>query len=308
MLTQKKHALWWIIFILLISLWLDLTVRVGNAATNYGLEWPGDGAVRRMLYWSSPFSMYPATYLFKVYQRNQVSGVGDGSRYYTTFFWGNNGEFVWGSNYDKSYYGAHPYPSPAPSGNGKWEISADASDFVTRDNGSSPYVTNNAWYSQAFVATNLGGGNYRQKFYIALPSVASSNTITNDTTAPVTPPSPAIVVGQAPNYNGASWGGYSRWEEQNAIIRGIQFYNVALTESQIVALAALETDAAVLAKCTELGISAPWYLNMNPTPTDVTDKSGSGHNPSWDGTTALEWTDSAPDTTPPAAPRNLRIE
>jgi hypothetical protein len=26
-------------------------------------------------------------------------------------------------------------------------------------------------------------------------------------------------------------------------------------------------------------VRTPWYLNLNPTPTDVTDKSGSGHHP-----------------------------
>ena len=37
-------------------------------------------------------------------------------------------------------------------------------------------------------------------------------------------------------------------------------------------------------------VRRPWYLNLNPTPGDVTDKSGNGHHPSWDGTTAQLWT------------------
>jgi hypothetical protein len=64
----------------------------------------------------------------------------------------------------------------------------------------------------------------------------------------------------------------------------MQFYNAALSEAQILALSACETDAQVLAQCATLGIAAPWYLNMNPKPTDVQDKSGNGHHPSWDGT------------------------
>lgn len=246
-----------------------------------------------MLYWHSPMPMYPATYLFKVYQRNQVSGIGDGSRYYTTFFWGNDGVFVWGTGYERSYYGAHPYPIPAPTGDGKWEISTSANDFVTRDDGSSPYVANDAWYSQAFVAQDIGGGTYQHRFYIALPSVSAANRITNKvTSAPITPPTPAIVIGQTPdNGSGQSWGGYSRWEEQNAIIRGLQFYSSPLAEAQIVALAALESDAEVLAYCAANAITSLWYLNMNPTPEDVTDKRGFGtpHNPSWQGGTAIGW-------------------
>ena len=34
---------------------------------------------------------------------------------------------------------------------------------------------------------------------------------------------------------------------------------------------------------TSLGAGNIWYLNLNPTPTDISDKSGRGHNPSWVG-------------------------
>ncbi len=281
-----------LVFLLFLS---PLWVSPVAAQISYGLEWPGTGAVRRMLYWSSPPAAYDMTYLFKVYQRNQVTGVGDGSRYYTTFFHGNNGTFVWGGGYGNSYYGAHPYPVPAPEGNGKWEISTAANDFITRDDASEPYVANNQWYSQAFLADNTGGNNRNHVFYIDLPSVTTANIITHlSTDGYTTPPSPAIVFGQAPdNGSGASWGGYSRWEEQNAIIRGIQIYTSVLTEAQIIALAALDTDAAVNSKVSELSITSLWYLNMNPRPSDVTDKKSGGvaHNPAWEGTTALEWSE-----------------
>ena len=50
-------------------------------------------------------------------------------------------------------------------------------------------------------------------------------------------------------------------------------------------------DAEVLAATADLGITSLWYLNMNPRPSDVTDKRGSGapHDPSWDGSTAAQW-------------------
>jgi hypothetical protein len=264
------------------------------AGTRFGLDWDGTASVRRMLFWSSPPPAFDATYLFKVYQRDQVSGIGDGSRYYTTFFHGQNGDFVWGSDYYRSYYGAHPYPTPAPSGDGKWEISTGAGDLVDRDDDSSPFVTNDRWYAQAFVAEDLGGGDFRQRFYIDLPSVAPADRITTVAAwgAYVEPPSPVICVGQAPdNGAGASWGGYSRWEEQNAVIRGLQIYASALTEEQILALAALDTDDAVLAKNAELGLTTLWYLNMNPRPSDSRDKKGAApHDPVWDGEPAAEWT------------------
>lgn len=261
------------------------SASIGSAATLTGLDWDGTAPGRRMLYWSSPPAAYSMTYLFKVYQRNQVTNRADTSRYYTTFFHGNNGAFVWGGSYANSYYGCHPYPIPEDAGDGKWEISVDAGDLTTRDDGSAPYVVNNQWYSQAVIATNMGGSNRRIKFYIALPSVATVNTLTyNSSNGYTTPPTPAIMIGQAPdNGSGQSWGGYSGWEEQNAIIRGIQIYASALTEAQVLALSALDTDAAVLAYCATQSLT-PWYLNMNPTPTDVTDKSGSAHHGSWAGT------------------------
>jgi hypothetical protein len=32
---------------------------------------------------------------------------------------------------------------------------------------------------------------------------------------------------------------------------------------------------------TSQGAANIWYLNMNPTPTDIVDKSGKGHHPAW---------------------------
>lgn len=250
-----------------------------------GLDWNGNPSGRRAIVFTTPLAAYPATYIWKVFQRNQVSGVGDLSRYYTTFFHGNNGDFVWGSGYERSYYGAHPYPIPANTGDGKWEISTSASDIVTLDDGTSPYVTNNAWYSQALVVS-ASGGNLNHKFYIDLPSVGTSKRITYNFAATyAAPPSPCVIWGQAPANNAgtASWGGYSRFEEQNAIIRGVQIYSAALTEAQIVALAAKETDADVLAYCSANGITSLWYLNMNWTLADISDKSGGARHPSWAG-------------------------
>lgn len=268
-----------------------LILRSSSSEAITGLDWDGTAPGRRMLYWHTPFAIYPATFLFKVYPRNQVSTRTDTSRYFTTFFWGNDGDFHWdtggpGPMFDtNSYYGCHPYPTPNPDGDGKWEISVYGEDKVTRDDASAPFVTFDQWYSQAFVASRTNSTDTNHKFYIDLPSVATSNTITRNITgdgnwADTDPPTPAIVVGQAPdNGTGKSWGGYDGWEEANEIIRGLQFYDSALTEQQILDRAACETNAEVLA----LGAPTPWYLNMNPSPDDVTDKSGSGHDGSWAG-------------------------
>jgi hypothetical protein len=251
-------------------------------ATITGLDWNGDPAGRRQLKWTAP-PFYPMTYLWRIYQRNQITRSPN-DRYYTTFFYGNDGAFDWGAGYGESYYGAHPYPVTAPSGDGKWEVSADANDFVTRDDASSSYVTNDQWYRQAFRIYNPSGTNFEHKFWIDLPSTATSNTITHTgTLARVTPPSPIVCVGQAPdNGSGLSWGGYTDWEEQNAIIRGWQMYNANVSEADIVTLSAANTDAEALSSASSLGLT-PWYINMNWTVADTTDKSGAGNDPSWAG-------------------------
>jgi hypothetical protein len=259
-----------------------------------GLDWDGtavDGETERAIIFSSPPSAYPMTYIWKVYQRNQI---GTTDRYYTNFFHGNDGVFMWDAqDYGDSYYGAHPYPegvgNPGTRNgteSGKWEISVDANDFTELDNSTAPYPTYDQWYSQALRVQSTGGNNSEQKYWVALPSTANNATIThNSSTARAVPPSPCIIWGQTPN-NGSnrSWGGYTRYEEQNARIRGVQIYTSALTEAQIVALSALETNAAVLAYCAANSISSLWYLNMNWKTSDISDKSGNGHNPSWRGT------------------------
>jgi len=108
-------------------------------------------------------------------------------------------------------------------------------------------------------------------------------------------------MGQAPDLNGASWGGYPGWEEFNGIIRGIQIYSGLLSMADVQA----EINAP---KSSTAGHNLIWYLNTDPLTGDVADKKtiGTPHNPSWSGTTALEWTDQPPsDTTPPSTPTNL---
>jgi hypothetical protein len=270
-----------------------LFASVLNAQTSapmYGLEWPGDGAVRRMLYWSNPFPIYNATYIFKVYPRKKTTGS---ARYYTTFFWGNNGTFTWDSGNGNTYYGAHPYPIPAPTGPGQWEISVYSNDYVTGTE-----VQWNRWYTQVFRAWRESSSVTHHEFYWDWPDTSKviSHTIVDPGWAARNPPSPVIVMGQTPDLNGASWGGYLGWEEFDGIISGIQIYSGLLSLSDI----QNEIEAP---KSSVSGLSSIWYLNVNPRPGDVADKKGIGsaHSPSWAGTTALEWTGQiTPDTVAPS--------
>jgi Fibronectin type III domain len=254
----------------------------GSSSVSYGLEWPGDGSVRRMLYWHNPFPIYDATYIFRVYPRKKIVPTNSPTGYYTTFFWGNDGTFIWDNGNANTYYGAHPYPVPPPNGPGQWEISVYSNDYVTGTE-----VQWDRWYIQAFRAWRESPSITHQEFYYDLPDTSKviTKTIDDPTWASQNPPTPAIVIGQAPDLNGVSWGGYPGWEEFNGIIRGIQIYSGLLSVSEI------QSEIATPGS-TANGRNFMWYLNIDPQPSDVTDKKGMGtaHNPSWSGTTALEWT------------------
>ena len=59
---------------------------------------------------------------------------------------------------------------------------------------------------------------------------------------------------------------------------------------------------------TAAGQASIWYLNVNPTPADIGDKSGRGHHPAWVGPLrpAL-WAGGPLPSAPPAAPTNLTV-
>jgi hypothetical protein len=303
---------------------IALFVAVGTSgrpssaqSQQFGLEWPGNGSVRRMLYWSNPFPIYPATYLFRVLPRKKTCPT-DPTAYYTTFFWGNNGRFDWiSSGLGDTYYGMHPYPSGspgAPCGAGHWEISVAFRDPTTPQE-----VAWDRWHVQAIrvwrVDVNTTVHEFHYDWDLTNPptSCASprcfSETVTDPTWATRVPPFPSIVVGQAPDQcgpppcsTGLSWGGYPGWEEFNGVIRGLQFY------SGLLSLADIQKELTT-PKSSAAGAAAIWYLNVDPRPSDVTDKKGVGtpHNPAWGGTTALEWTSGA-SSPAPTAPSGLRVQ
>jgi len=234
-----------------------------------GLEWSGNESTifERRIVFTNPFPIYPATYVFSVFPRKKDTGPN--ARYYTTFFWGNNGNFVWDGGSGNTYYGMHPYPTPAPLGPGQWEISIRSNDFVTGSE-----VQWDRWYTQVIRVWRESASTTRHEFYWDWPDKTKllQQTINDSTWAATNPPRPAIVVGQAPNFNGQSWGGYAGFEEFKGIIRGMQFYNSLLTLPQI--------DSELAAPGSAV---RPWYLNLNPTPADIGDKSGSNHHPVWEG-------------------------
>ena len=233
-----------------------------------GLNFPGsDGVTDTMRFrFRNPLAIYPATYIWRAYPKRQAG-------YYTAFFWGNDDDkadlrtFLWTpSGHADSYYGAHPYPSPRPHGtNHHWEISVVQDDFV---NGAVEY---DRWHSQAFRAWSDFSGKCHE-FYWDLPFTDRKHRVAYRAAAGWgnrMPPAPALTWGDAP------WApGKEVW---NGVLRGLQIYSACLSVPEILreARAPLSTAA---------GASSLWYLNLDPTPNDISDKSGHRHHPAWVGT------------------------
>ena len=244
------------------------TVTASGSSSISGLDFQGNnsstGTVR--FKFTNPLAIYPATYIWRAYPRQQRG-------YYTAFFWGNDdgkgspSTFEWtSSGHADSYYGAHPYPDNPPNGNThSWEIAVEQADFV---NGSVAY---NRWYTQALRVWSAADGKHHE-FYWDLPNTDPSHVvirISPPSWGNVNPPSPALTWGDAP------WNpGNEIW---NGVLRGIQIYTTELSIADI--LSEANTPLS-----TSAGIASIWYLNTNPTPEDISDKSGNRHDPEWVGT------------------------
>jgi hypothetical protein len=231
-----------------------------------GLDFPGSAGVATTMRFRflNPLPIYPATYIWRAYPKQQAG-------YYTAFFWGNDdgqgdlSTFLWANGGADSYYGAHPYPNPPPDGTvHDWEISIEQTDIV---NGAVGY---NRWHIQALRVWSDASGK-RHEFYWDLPNTDSNSRVTY-TAEPnwgnVDPPVPTLTWGDAPWAPGNEvWFG---------VLRGIQVYSSRLSLADMLS----EANAPL---STEAGAANIWYLNMNPIPNDISDKSGRGNDPEWVG-------------------------
>ncbi len=105
-----------------------------------------------------------------------------------------------------------------------------------------------------------------------MPSTADGDVI--EVTVPArygetNPPAPALTFGDSP------WYPSFQHERLSGILRGVKIFNAALSE------AATLSEAAADGLATSAEAVNIWYLNINPRPDDISDKSGAGHNPAW---------------------------
>lgn len=206
-----------------------------------------------------------ATYIWKAMPYQQAG-------YYTTFFWGNDDDqcaystWAWDQGSADSYFGAHPFPLPNEASNNQhWEISVFGQDVTE-----STEITYNQWYTQALRVWNDNGDKHLE-YYWNLPSTTDKITYVVDAQynyGEQNPPYPMLTFGDAP------WNcGY---EVYDGVLRGFQVYAALLSLADI----ADEIDSPL---STVAGAASIFYLKINPTPTDIADDSGNGHDPDWVG-------------------------
>jgi len=287
-----------VLFVLTILAALCLAVQLGQAQSGVtGLDFPGTSGTSIRFRWMNPQNIglpiygpsgQGVTYVWRAYPRQKAS-------YYTTFFWANDdgscnlNAWFWDNGAINSTYGAHPYPSPAPNGTTHfWEIAIEGQDIVN----SSPIVYDR-WYTQALRVWGAPGSPKHHEYYYDLPDTTKviSYTTSRSNWGDKLPPGPALTFADAPHNCGA--------ETYDGILRGIQIYNTLLSTAEI--------TQEINTPLSSGKASSIWYLNINPTPSDISDKSGKGHNPSWVGTNRPALYGSGTTPPPPAAPTNVRI-
>jgi hypothetical protein len=195
--------------------------------------------------------IYPVTVIWRA-KPEQKTG------YYTTFFWGNDGPFQWKQGTPDSFWGAHPYPDTGADNFNvhHWEIATDFGDDIVKTMAGTPKpLTTGKWYLQGFRAWQTLTGRKVHRFYIDLPSMAPRSVIearVKSSFGNAIPPNPAMVWGGAP------WGAiYGNDETYRGLIRGIQIYNQALSEKEML----LEARQPL---STARGRESIWYMKQNP--------------------------------------------
>lgn len=178
-----------------------------------------------------------------------------------------------GFSSDQKYWGTHQYPKnfgagPEPR---NWEVSIEGIDKITCDNANSTEVQNNQWVTQATRVTDAGSDEILVEFFYDIGAGFDRviSYTTNSNWLAKSPSNPGFVWGDAP-WNPGN-------ELMNGIIRGWQWYEAALTTTQMGLLVAEDYDEDVLTVAAGQSLS-PWFLNMNPTVADHSDKSGNGNH------------------------------
>ena len=262
----------------------DYLLRISPPALT-GLDFPsnGDSGSDIRLVWSGS-DLLPRNDHTAIWRAQYVQQTG----YYATA-WHSANDGSWGS-YSADYsFGTHPYPCDGEyngsgqatgptSGSGTehyQEIAGiGAIDHIQNPDGPWLVVKDGRWLVQARTC-ETSGSDVVHKFYPDVENSPGEYIGYTDTIVSLgSPPTEGF-------YFGASdWtaSGSTNDECPSGVLRGFRLFDVALSSADIITESeAIGNNTAA----TSAGLANTWYINDNPTPTDVTDKSSESHDPSW---------------------------
>lgn len=250
-----------------------------------GLSFPSNHATGSdiRLLWSGS-NLLPRTSHTAVWKARYVKQAG-----YYAVSWHSHHDGTWHA--DTYEFGCHPYPtsgsvsadgqSTGGTGSGGTdhfhEIAGTpgAHDWIASPGPGPTYpLVTGVWVTQARTCEVVNGNVLRHTYW---PDVSRPDSFIRQDV-----PLSTLVSGgaRAAFYFGASdWtaNGSGNAETPSCILRGLALFGAALSITDIAAEAASESNSAQ----TAAGRASVWYINKNPTPSDVADKSGANHSPTW---------------------------
>lgn len=228
---------------------------------------------------------YPHTAIWQV-KHVQQNG-------YYAVAWHSQNTGVWSGN-DSWGFGTHPFPSdgsidsegastfPGPYGSEAqhfMEIADSGNDYLASPSSEGTQVKlelqADVWYVQARTSEVIGS-DIHMTFW---PDLVNNPTLKIHRQKPTsylgtTPSNPAFYFGAS---DWTNQGGTTNDEALSGYLRGMKLFDAVLTSADIITEATTDSNTPQ----TSAGTSSVWYINMDPTVADVTDKSGAGHNPTW---------------------------
>lgn len=252
----------------------------------YGLIFPSNGASgsNLALDWTGA-DMVPAHSHTAIWKARYIQQTG-----YYAVTWHCRADDNYAGGPD--YIGAHPYPcdgtadADGQASSGHYGssytthyfevVSRGGLDYICTAGGTPLAVTKDQWYSQARTVEVINSGTQvrfrywpdienNSSYVIEIIEAIGDVTLSGNTLK--------FRIGCSPWDTSGSGAGSTAGETVSGTLRHILQYDTALTLAQIQTKLALTADDTSDANI--------WYSNLNPTPDDVTDKSGAGHHPGW---------------------------
>jgi len=256
----------------------------------YGVIWPSnlatDGDVRLNWTGSASVSRTAQTIIWKSKYTAQ-------NGYYAVWWRLPDAAATFGAT--EWYFGTHPFPcdgsvngagqaTGGTGGSGSVQYAEIATlgagvDYITSPsaaNGGPFLLVADVWVTEAATVEVISGTTLRHTYWPDITNTTSFIRQDRTLASLDTPTAERVVFGGSPWRADTPTAGKTD-ESASGTFRYWKMFSAALSITDIATEAASESDSAV----TTAGIASEFYSNINPTPTDVTDKSGNGHDPAW---------------------------